>query len=177
MTNWGNTSKNCASIPQDTAKHNRQELVAFCQLQCQECWYFTYFNHNSSTLELMTKIKIDACRTASGTQGRLRGVFTNQEIRKYNKYCLKLGKALGTRQVPQRALEDYINGGIFDHASAGEWNTDTTRVIHRHSLPESSTMNGTISQLHKGGSTNKMSDQKPVGKPEVLLNSVYQLLN
>jgi len=49
MTNWGNTSKNCASIPQDTAKHNRQELVAFCQLQCQECWYFTYFNHNSST--------------------------------------------------------------------------------------------------------------------------------
>ena len=40
-----------------------------------------------------------------------------------------------------------------------------------------STMNGTISQLHKGGSTNKMSDQRPVGKPEVLLDSVYQLLN
>jgi len=36
-----------------------------------------------------------------------------------------------------------------------------------------STMNGTISQLHKGGSTNKMSDQRPV----VLLNSGYQLLN
>jgi len=36
-----------------------------------------------------------------------------------------------------------------------------------------STMNGTISQHHKGGSTNKMSDHKPV----VLLNSVYQLLN
>ena len=34
-------------------------------------------------------------------------------------------------------------------------------------------MNGTISQLHKGGSTNKTSDQRPV----VLLNSVYQLLN
>jgi len=34
-------------------------------------------------------------------------------------------------------------------------------------------MNGTISQLHKGGSTNKTSDQRPV----VLLKSGYQLLN
>jgi len=36
-----------------------------------------------------------------------------------------------------------------------------------------STMNDTISQLHKGGSTNKTSDERPV----VLLNSGYQLLN
>jgi len=36
-----------------------------------------------------------------------------------------------------------------------------------------STMNGTISQLHKEGSTNETSDQRPV----VLLNSGYQLLN
>jgi len=35
------------------------------------------------------------------------------------------------------------------------------------------TMNGTISQLHKGGGTNKTLEQRPV----VLLNSVYQLLN
>jgi len=34
-------------------------------------------------------------------------------------------------------------------------------------------MNSTILQLHKGGGTNKTSDQRPV----VLLNSVYQLLN
>jgi len=34
-------------------------------------------------------------------------------------------------------------------------------------------MNGTISQLHKGGSTNKTSDQRPVA----LLDSGYQLLN
>jgi len=31
MTNRGNVSKTCASIPQDTAEHNRRELVAFCQ--------------------------------------------------------------------------------------------------------------------------------------------------
>jgi len=36
-----------------------------------------------------------------------------------------------------------------------------------------STMNSTISQLHKGGSTSETSDQRPV----VLLNSGYQLLN
>jgi len=36
-----------------------------------------------------------------------------------------------------------------------------------------STMNGTISQLHKERSTNKKSDQRLV----VLLNSGYQLLN
>jgi len=34
-------------------------------------------------------------------------------------------------------------------------------------------MNGTISQLHKGGGTNKTSGQRP----EVFPNSVYQLLN
>ena len=71
MTNWGNASKTCASIPQNTAEHNRRELVAFCQ----GCWHFTDFWHNKGTiaaLELMTKLKIDAHRTASGTQGRLR---------------------------------------------------------------------------------------------------------
>ena len=47
-----------------------------------------------------------------------------------------------------------------------EKTTDTARQSR-------STMNGTISQINKGGSTNKTSDQRPV----VLLNSGYQLLN
>ena len=71
-----------ANTLQDTAEHNRRELVAFCQ----ECWHFTDFRHNKGTtaaLELMTKLKIDAYRTASGTQGRLRGALTSQEIAKY----------------------------------------------------------------------------------------------
>jgi len=82
MTNWANASKTCASIPPDTAEHNRRELVAFCQ----RCWHFTDFWHNKRTiavLELMTKLKIDAHRTASGTQGRLRGALTSPEIAKY----------------------------------------------------------------------------------------------
>ena len=81
-TNWGNASKTCASIPQDTA----DQLVAFCQ----GCWHFTDFRHNKGTraaLEMMTKLKIDAHRTASGTQGRLRGALTSQEIAKYVEHC------------------------------------------------------------------------------------------
>jgi len=99
MTNWGNASKTCASIPQDTAEHNRREIVAFCQ----GCWHFTDFRHNKGTLaalELMTKLKIHAHRTASGTQGRLRGALTSQEIAKYVEHCLKPGKAQAQTSAP-----------------------------------------------------------------------------
>jgi len=99
MTNWGNASKTCASIPQDTAEHNRRELVAFCQ----GCWHFTDFQHNKGTiaaLELMTKIKIDAHRTASGMQGRLRGALTSQEIAKYVEHCLKPGRRQAQTSAP-----------------------------------------------------------------------------
>jgi len=52
------------------------------------------------------------------------------------------------------------------HLTLPEKTIDTARQSR-------STMNGTIAQLHKGGSTDKTSDQRPV----VLLNSGYQLLN
>ena len=104
MTNWGNASKTCASIPKDTAEHNRRELVAFCQ----GCWHFTDFRHNKGTIatpELMIKIKIDAHRTANGTQGRLRGELTSQEIAKYVKHCLKPDKAPGPDKCPDELLK------------------------------------------------------------------------
>ena len=46
-------------------------------------------------------------------------------------------------------------------------------ILTEDASRQRATMNGTILQLHKGGCTNKTSDQRPV----VLLNSVYQLLN
>jgi len=46
-------------------------------------------------------------------------------------------------------------------------------ILTEDTSRQRATMNGTISQLHKGGGTNKPSDQRPV----VLLNSVYALLN
>jgi len=47
------------------------------------------------------------------------------------------------------------------------------KILTEDSSRQRETKNGTISQLPKGGGTNKMSYQRPV----VLLNSVYQMLN
>jgi len=121
----------------------------------------------------MTKLKIDAHRVASGTQGRLRGALTSQEIAKYVEHCLKPGKASG----PDKCLNE-----LFKTMSDEEFLIVQAWVNQILTLPEKtidtacqsrSTMNVTISQHHKGGSTNKTSDQRPV----VLLNSGYQLLN
>jgi len=57
-----------------------------------------------TALEMLTKLKIDACRTASGTQGRLRGVLSSQKIATYVEYCLKLGKAPG----PDKCLNELL---------------------------------------------------------------------
>jgi len=172
MTNWGNANKTCASIPQDTAEHYRRELVAFCQ----GCWHFTDFWHNKGTkaaLELMTKLEIDAHRTASCTQGRLRGALTSQEIAKYVKHCLKPGKAPVPDKCPNELLKSMSDEeSLIVQAWENEILTLPEKTIDT-ARQSRSTMNGTISQLHKGGSTNKTTDQRPV----VLLNSGYQLLN
>jgi len=168
MTNWGNASKTCASIPQDTAKHNRRELVAFCQ----GCWHFTDFRHNKRTiaaLELLTKLKIDAHRTASGTQGRLRGALTSQEMAKYVEHRLKPGPDKCPNELLRTMSDEeflIVQKLVNEILTLPEKTIDTTRQSR-------STMNGAISQLHNGSSTNKTSDQRPV----VLLNSGYQLLN
>jgi len=128
----------------------------------------------------MTKLKIDACRTAggtqgataSGTQGRLRGALTSQEIARYVEYCLNLGKVSGPDKCPNELLKTMSDEEfLIVQAWVNEILTLPQQAIGtaRHSR---STMNGTISQLHKGGSANKTSDQRQV----VLLNSGYQLL-
>jgi len=75
---------------------------------CQGCWHFTDFRHKKGTpaaLELTIMLKIDACRTASGTQSRLHGALTSREIVKYVEYCLKPGKALGLDKCPNNLLK------------------------------------------------------------------------
>jgi len=53
----------------------------------------------------MTRLKIDAYRTAGGLQGRLRGALTSQEIAKYVAYCKKPGKAPGPNKCPNELLQ------------------------------------------------------------------------
>ena len=117
--------------------------------------------------------EIDAHRTASGTQARLHGALTSQKITKYVEHCLKPGKAPGPDKCPNELLktvsdEEFLimQARVNEILTLPEKIIDTARQIR-------STMNGTVSQLHKRGSTNKTSDQRPV----VLLNSGYQLLS
>ena len=125
-------------------------------------------------MQLFTDLGIYCFRTAEDTLGRLRGALTNEEIKKYVEHCLKPGKSSGPGKCPNELLktmteEDFVTVQEL----VDEILTLTARTDHTKNGPKRATMNGTISQLHKGGSTNKNSDQRPV----VLLNSVYQLLN
>jgi len=113
----------------------------------------TDFRHNKRTieaLELMTKLKIDACRTASFTQGlwRGRGALNSQEITKYIKYCLKPGKAPSPDECPNELLKTVsdaefliVQAWMDKLLNLPEKTIDTARQSR-------STMNGTISQLH-----------------------------
>jgi len=97
----------------------------------------------------------------------LRGEFTSQEIKKYVAMCLKPGKSTGLDRCPNELTKTMTDG---EFQIVRMW---VDEVLTEDTSRQRATMNGTISQLHKGGGTNKMSDQRPV----VLLNSVYQLLN
>ena len=104
---------------------------------------------------------------------RLRVALTSQEIARYAEYCLKPGKAPGLDKCPNELLKTMSNKEfLIVQAWVNEILTLSEKTINTARQSQSN-MNGTILQLHKGGSTNKTSDQRLV----VLLNSGYQLLN
>jgi len=115
----------------------------------------------------MVRLLIDTYKTAEHQPGRLREEPTSQEIQKYVAMCLKPGKSTGPDRCPNKPTktktdEEFQIVKVWVNEILTE---DTSRQLE--------TMNISILQLHKGGGTNKTSDQRPV----VLLNSVYQLLN
>ena len=112
-------------VSRRTQPSTTRELVAFCR----GCWHFTDFQHNKGTiaaLELLTKFKIDAHKTASGTQGRLRGALTSQEIAKYVEHCLKPGKAPGPDKCPNDLLKEmsdkeFLVFLVVPHCTTSAW--------------------------------------------------------
>ena len=113
-------------------------------------------------LPLILRLLIDSYRTAEHQPGRLRGELTSQEIKKYVAMCLEPGKSTGPDRCPNE-LKKVMTDEEFQIVKMwvnGILTGDTSR--------QRETMNGTISQLHKGGGTNRPSDQRPV----VLLSSV-----
>ena len=79
---------------------------------------------------------------------------------------LLLGRRIEGHEVAEVGAGEEGEGRVNEIMTLPEKTIDTARQSR-------STINGTISQLHKGGSTNKTSDQRPV----VVLNSGYQVLN
>jgi len=118
-------------------------------------------------LPLMVRLLIDTYRTAENQPGRLRGELTSQEIKKYVAICLKPGKSTGPDRCPNE-LTKAMTDEEFQIVKMS-----VNEILTEDTSRQRETMNSNISQLHKGGITNKLSDQRPV----VLLNSVYELLN
>jgi len=157
------------------AGHSRaQQTRASCLLpRVLALHRFPAQQRNNSNAGADDQAKIDSHRTASGTQGRLRGALTSQEVAKHVEHCLHPGKAPGPDKCPNELLKTMSDGEfLIVQAWVNEILTLPDKTIDT-ARQSRFTMNGTISQLHKGGSTNKTSDQRPV----VLLNSGYQLLN
>jgi len=162
----GNASKTRASLPQATVEQNRRELVAFCQ----QCWQFTNFKHNTGEIDilpLMVRLLIDTYRTAEHQPCRFREELTSQEIKKQVAMCLKPGKSTGPDRCPNKLTKTMMDE---EFQIAKMW---VNEILSKDTIRQRATMNSTISQLHKGGGTNKTSDRRPV----VLLNSGYELLN
>ena len=118
-------------------------------------------------LPLMVRLLIDTYRTAEHQPGRLRGELTSQEIKKYVAMSLKPGKSTGPDRCPNE-LTRTMTDKEFQIVTM--W---VNEILTEDTSRQRETMNGTISELHKGGGANKPSDQRPV----VLQNRVYQLLN
>jgi len=114
------------------------------------------------------RLLIDTYRTAEHQPSRLREELTSQEIKKYVAMCLKSGKGTGLDRCPNDDLTKTMTDKEFQIVKMC-----VNEILTEDTSRQRETMNVTISQLHKGGGTNRPSDQRPV----VLLNSVYQLLN
>jgi len=115
----------------------------------------------------MVRLLIDTYRTAEHQPCRFREELTSQEIKKQVAMCLKPGKSTGPDRCPNKLTKTMMDE---EFQIAKMW---VNEILSKDTIRQRATMNSTISQLHKGGGTNKTSDRRPV----VLLNSGYELLN
>jgi len=111
----------------------------------------------------MVRLLIDTYRTAEHQPGRLRGELTSQEIKKCVAMCLKPGKSTSPDRCPNELTKTMTDE---EFQIVKMW---VNEIVTQDTSRQREMMNGTILQLHKGGGTNRPSDQRPV----VLLNSVY----
>jgi len=87
----------------------------------------------------------------------LRRELTSQEMKKYVAMCLKPSKSTGPDRCPNE-LTKMMTEEEFQIVKM--WVT-VNEILTEDTSRQRETMNGTISQLHKGAGTNKPSDQRP----------------
>jgi hypothetical protein len=83
----------------------------------------------------------------------MRGELTSQEIKKNVAMCLKPGQSTGPDRCPNEFTKTMTDE---EFQIVKMW---VNEILTEATCRQRSTMNGTISQLHKGGGTNKTSDQ------------------
>jgi len=101
---------------------------------------------------LMARLLIDTYRTAEYRPGCLRGELTSQEIKKNVAMCLKLGKRTGPEKCPNELTKTMTDE---EFQIVKMW---LNEILTEDTSQQRATMNGIISQVHKGGGTNKTSD-------------------
>ena len=140
---------------------------------CQTCWTWSDFRKNKSVplpMTFLEKWGVFNTRLARPDKGRLRGKLTDEEFEKLLSTYVKGNLSPGPDGVISELLRD---------ATA----TERRIILHwinmvltseepglRLSLRE---VHGLVALLHKGGSTDRASDYRPV----VLLNSLFQLIS
>ena len=96
----------------------------------------------------MVRLLIDTYRTAEHQPGRLRGELTSQEIKKYVVIYLNPGKSTGPDRCPNELTKTMTDE---EFQIVKMW---VNEILTEDTSRQRATMNGTISQLHKGGGTN-----------------------
>jgi len=94
----------------------------------------------------MVRLLIDTYRTAEHQSNRLRREFTSQKIKKYVALCLKRSRSRGPERCPNELTKMMTDKAREFQIVKMCVNENLTEDTSR----QRATMNGTISQLHKG---------------------------
>ena len=146
----------------------RRQLTGFCE----NCWQHTHLRHGRedvADMSFLFKAGVFKKSTRIDPRARLKGRVTDNEFRSFVDSCLKANKSPGP--------DGYTNECVktMSHAELEVLRAWANEIL---ALEEARVMtveemNGTISLLHKGGTT----DDKPQDwRPVVLLNCTNQLV-
>jgi hypothetical protein len=146
----------------------RRQLTGFCE----DCWRHTHLRHGRedvADMSFLFNAGVFKKKTRIDPRARLKGRVTDNEFRSFVDSCLKANKSPGP--------DGYTNECVktMSHAELEVLRAWANEILALEGARVMTVeeMNGTISLLHKGGTT----DDKPQDwRPVVLLNCTNQLV-